>query len=477
MSENFNNIAAKGIGWSAIERFSVQGVTFVVQIVLARLLTPEAFGIVGMLTIFLQVAQVFIDSGFANALIKKQDCTDTDYSTVFFYNLGVSIILYLILFFSAPLISVFYSVSLITPVLRVLSFILIINALSIVQKTILVKNIDFKSQSKVTLLSSVLSGLLGVSLAYMGWGVWALVAQQVINSILILILYVYTVKWYPNLSFSKHSFLYVFNYGSKLLASSLISVVYHNMYTIVIGKKFTSYELGLYTRAEAFAIFPSNNIGSIISRAAFPLLSKVQDDNVKLVGYYKKLIKFSSFIIFPLMLGLLVVAKPFILVILSEKWIGAVPLLQVLCISWMFDHLCNLNLQLLYVIGRTDLVLKLEIIKKAIAISILIFSIPFGLIGMCWGLVVYTAFAVIVNTYYTNKLFEYNWISQLKDYFPYLLASILMTVIVFWVENLFTLPIVQLMIGILTGVAVYGILTLLFFRNIVNTIRTLIIKK
>ena len=190
MSENFNNIAAKGIGWSAIERFSVQGVTFVVQIVLARLLTPEAFGIVGMLTIFLQVAQVFIDSGFANALIKKQDCTDTDYSTVFFYNLGVSIILYLILFFSAPLISVFYSVSLITPVLRVLSFILIINALSIVQKTILVKNIDFKSQSKVTLLSSVLSGLLGVSLAYMGWGVWALVAQQVINSILILILYV-----------------------------------------------------------------------------------------------------------------------------------------------------------------------------------------------------------------------------------------------------------------------------------------------
>lgn len=477
MSENFNNIAAKGIGWSAIERFSVQGVTFVVQIVLARLLTPEAFGIVGMLTIFLQVAQVFIDSGFANALIKKQDCTDTDYSTVFFYNLGVSIILYLILFFSAPLISVFYSVSLITPVLRVLSFILIINALSIVQKTILVKNIDFKSQSKVTLLSSVLSGLLGVSLAYMGWGVWALVAQQVINSILLLILYVYTVKWYPKFSFSKHSFLYVFNYGSKLLASSLISVVYHNLYTIVIGKKFTSYELGLYTRAEAFAIFPSNNIGSIISRAAFPLLSKVQDDNVKLVGYYKKLIKFSSFIIFPLMLGLLVVAKPFILVILSEKWIGAVPLLQVLCISWMFDHLCNLNLQLLYVIGRTDLVLKLEIIKKAIAISILIFSIPFGLIGMCWGLVVYTAFAVIVNTYYTNKLFEYNWISQLKDYFPYLLASILMTVIVFWVENLFTLPIVQLMIGILTGVAVYGILTLLFFRNIINTIRTLIIKK
>ena len=301
--------------------------------------------------------------------------------------------------------------------------------------------------------------------------------QQIINSILLLILYVYTVKWYPKLSFSKHSFFYVFNYGSKLLVSSLISVVYHNMYTIVIGKKFTSYELGLYTRAEAFAIFPSNNIGSIISRAAFPLLSKFQDDKVKLVGYYKKLIKFSSFIIFPLMLGLLVVAKPFILVILSEKWIGAVPLLQILCISWMFDHLCNLNLQLLYVIGRTDLVLKLEIIKKAVAISILILSIPFGLIGMCWGLVVYIAFAVIVNTYYTNKLFEYNWISQFKDYFPYLLTSMFMTVIVFWVENLFTLPIVQLVIGILTGVAVYGILTLLFFRNIVNTIRTLIIKK
>lgn len=474
MADSLKQIAIKGIGWSAIERFSVQGVTFIVQIVLARLLAPDDFGVIGMLTIFLQVAQVFIDSGFANALIKKQDCTDDDYSTVFYYNLGISVILYLLLLWGAPLISKFYSEELITPVLRVLSIVLIVNALSIVQKTILIKSVDFKSQSKVTLFSSVVSGFVGILLAYCGYGVWALVIQQILNSLLLLICYVWTVKWLPKRVFSRTSFRFVFSYGSKLLLSSIISTLYHNLYTIVIGKKFSSDQLGLYTRAESFAMFPSNNLSSIISRAVFPIMSKVQDDRMRLIVYYKKLIAYSSFIIFPLMAGLIAIAKPFIIVILTDKWIDAVPLLQILCVSWMFDHLCNLNLNLLYVIGRTDLVLRLEVIKKIIAVLILIISIPFGLHGMCWGLVLYSFVAVFINTYYTNKLFGYSWQNQFMDYFPYLLSSCLMAGVVFVVQFLFEVAIVKLVVGILTGIFVYSGIAFVCFKYIICEVKSFI---
>lgn len=465
MSDSLKKQAIKGIVWSAVERFSVQGVTFVVQIVLARLLTPDDFGIIGMLAIFLQIAQVFIDSGFANALINKQDCTDADFSTVFYYNLGVAIILYLILYIAAPFISAFYNIPLLVPVLRVQSLMLIINALSIIQKTILVKRIDFKSQSKATLISSTLSGLVGIFLAYKGLGVWALVAQQLLNSVLLLFLYLSIVRWIPQLLFSSESFRFVFNYGSKLLVSSIISVAYRNIYTIVIGKRFSSYELGLYTRAENFALFPSNNISNIISRAAFPVLSRVQNDDAQLIRFYKKLISYSSFIIFPLMAGLIAVAKPFIIVVLTDKWVDSVVLMQILCVSWMFDHLCNLNLNLLYVKGRTDLVLRLEVIKKILAIIILILSLPFGLIGMCWGLVIYTFVAVFINTFYTKKLFGYGWLQQLTDYIPYLVASGIMLIVVCISISQIESPLYQLLVGIIVGILIYTIISIIFFKN------------
>lgn len=474
MAESLKQQTFKGIGWSAIERFSVQGISFIVQLVLARLLTPSDFGVIGMLAIFLQISQVFIDSGFANALIQKQNCNDKDFSTVFYYNLAVSILLYVILYFVAPYIAEFYSTEIITIVLRVLSLILIFNALSIVQRTILVKKVDFKSQSKVTVTSSLISGCIGIYMAFSGYGVWALVVQQLSNSLIQLFLFIIIVKWIPNFNISKDSFLFVFNFGSKLLLANIIGVIYKNLYAVIIGKKFNSYDLGIYTRAESFAMFPSSNIAAIITRASYPIMSKLQNDDLQLINCYKKLIQYSSFIIFPLMCGIIAVSKPFILVFLTDKWLNAVPILQILSVSWMFDHLCSINLNLLYVKGRTDLVLKLEVIKKVIAIIILISSIPLGLIGMCWGLVLYNLIAVMLNTFYTNKLFQYGWFKQLKDYIPFLLASVFMGGCVIVTINLLDSNFMQLIAGVMEGFVIYMIISLLFFRDQINEIKSMI---
>ena len=266
MSDTIKNQAVKGIAWSAAERFSVQGVTFLVQLVLARLLSPADYGIIGLLVVFIQVAQVFIDSGFANALIQKQKCTTEDYCTVFYYNVLISLAIYVIFFFTAPFVASFYHDELLTKVMRVVSIVIIINSLSIVQKTQLVKNVDFRSQTIVSLLSVIISGTCGIIMAYHDYGVWALCAQQILNSICMLIGYCICVRWIPRLIFSRASFDSLFKFGSRLLIASLISTIYKNLYTLVIGKAYNTAELGNYSRAEQFAMFPSNNLGNIILR-------------------------------------------------------------------------------------------------------------------------------------------------------------------------------------------------------------------
>lgn len=464
-SDSLGKQTLKGIGWSAIERFSYQGVTFVIQLVLARLLTPADYGIIAMLAIFLQIAQTFIDSGFANALIKKQDCTDTDCSTVFFYNLSASLILYAILFISAPVIADFYNAEILVPVLRVLALTLLFNAVSIVQLAKLVKNVDFKSQSKVTLTSALISGIIGIYFAWRGAGVWALVIQQILNSIVKSFMLLIVVRWIPKFVFSRESFSYVFSFGSKLLITTLIDVIYKNLYKLVIGRKFTDSDLGFYSRAEEFAIFPSNNVASIISRVSFPILSKIQDNDERLCSAYRTLIKYSSWIILPLMIGLLAVANPFVISFLTEKWEPAVRILRILCLDWMLDYLCVINLNLLLVKGRTDLILKLQIVKKIIAVTILFGSIPLGIIGMCWGRVLYSVIAVCINTYYTKRIIGLGLIAQMTDVLPYLTAAAAMGGIAFLATDIFQTEFVSLVAGVLTGIIVYTVMSLIFFRH------------
>lgn len=462
MTENLKRKTVSGVMWSAIERFSLQGVQFVMQLVMARLLLPSDYGMIAMLTIFLQIAQAFIDSGFTNALIQKKDRTEVDYSTVFYFNIIIALLFYCILFVSAPLIAKFYNMPDLILVMRVMALSLIILSFSAVHKTKLTIEINFKIQSKITLIAAGISGIIGVGIAYWGYGVWALVYQSILNAMLTTILFNCFYRWKPLKTFSMKSFKRLFSFGSKLLVSGLIHTVYYNLYGIVIGKRFSAVELGYYTRAEQFAILPSYNLSAIITRVTFPILSSIQDDNERLASTYRKYIRLSSYLIFPLMVGLASLANPLVDLFLTEKWNGTVALLQILCFDWMFDHLSGINLNLLYVKGRSDLALRLEIIKKIIAITILLASIPLGIIGMCLGRVLYSLIATYANTYYTNSLIGLSFRTQLKDIIPYLILSLAMGGVVYATTYLGLSNIIQLIIGITIGILFYISISYIF---------------
>ena len=476
MTDTLKSKTIKGIAWSAVERFSTQGASFLIQLLLARLLMPSDYGIIAMLAIFIQIAQVFIDSGFANALIKKQNCTEEDYSTVFHYNLAISITIYFLFFSFSPIVARFYGIPEIVNVMRFISLVVILNALCIVQRTILIKAIDFKSLSMASIGSVLLSGGLGIYMAYQGLGVWALCWQTISNAFFQNVFLFFIVKWFPSFTFSKNSFIEMFGFGSKILGASIISVIYSNLYTIVIGKMFQAVELGYYSRAEQLAKFPSSNIGNILARVMFPILSRIQDEDEKLCIAYRKIIRCSSFLIFPLMVGLAAIAAPFVTVILTEKWLGVVSLLQIVCLSYMWDHLSLLNLNILYVKGRSDLVFKLEILKKSIAVLIMVVTIPYGLVVMCWGLVAYSLVAFYLNAYYTKKLLSLSFFKQLEDITPYFIASLIMggCVLLFLhiVDNVY----IQLIVGFFIGITTYFLISLLFFKFTLIEIRSLILR-
>lgn len=461
MVESLKAKTAKGIIWSSIERFSVQFIQLIIQILIARILTPDDFGIIGMLAIFLAIAQSFIDSGFSNALIRKVDRTEVDNSTVFYFNIVVGIISYAILYFSAPLIAHFYNTPILTPITRVISIGVFLNSLSIVQRAILTAKIDFKTQAKASLIAVIISGLVGVYLAKSGYGVWALVWQAVINyGVNTAILWVLT-KWWPLWTFSWNSFKEMFGFGSKLLLSGLLDTVFKNIYTIVIGKVYSSADLGNYTKANQFAQFPSANLSGIMQRATYPLLCDFQNDDERLRYVYRKYLRLSAYIIFPLMIGLSAVAYPLLIALLTEKWVGAVIMLQILCIAMMWYPIHAINLNLLQVKGRSDLLLKLEIIKKIVLVIILCITIPMGIVWMCIGQILSSSLALVINTHYTGKLINLGFIKQMKDLIPAILYSSSMGVVVY-VSTLFvTNNIVKVMIGVTVGILYYVIVSIL----------------
>ena len=474
MSDSLKSKTVSGVLWSAIERISLQGVLFIINVLMARLLLPSDYGMIGMLAVFLQISQTFIDSGFSDALVQKKDRTETDLSTVFYFNIVISVLLYLLLFIGAPFIAQFYHMPELTLVTRIVMLNLIFSSFAAVPKIILVIKIDFKTQSKISLISAVVSGGIGITMAYKGYGVWSLVFQSLLNILLITFLSFYYINWRPLKTFSKDSFQNLFSFGSKLLFSRLIHALYYNLYAIVIGRRYSSAELGYYTRAEQFAIFPSGNINAIISRVTFPILSSIQDDDERLASAYRKYIKLASFLIFPLMIGLAVLAKPLIILLLTEKWIMTVVLLQILCFDWMFDHLSIINLNLLYVKGRSDWAFRLEIIKKTIATLILLLSIPFGIEGMCWGRVLYSLIAAYLNTHYTQNLIGLSFMSQIRDIFPSFLLSLFMGGIVFISISFITNSVLQLLIGGIVGCSFYLIFSYILKSDSMRELLSLI---
>lgn len=414
-----------GVKWTAIERFSIQGVQFILGIIVARLLTPADYGLVGMVSIFFAISQTLIDSGITTALIRKLDVNNNDFSTTFYYNVFVSILCAIILILGAPYIAEFFNQPLLTNLVRVMSLNLIIGALGSVQGAKLTINLDFKRIAKYNFIAAVISGLSCLVLAYLGWGVWALVWQSIIANVIKNILLWINSNWKPQLIFSKISFKELFGFGNKLMFSGLLNTVYSELTTIVIGKFYTPASLGNYSRGQSMASLPVNIITDTLGKVTFPILAKIQDDDERLIRVYRNYI---SLVMMAVVFGCIlmaVLAKPLILLLLTSKWTGAIIFLQVFVFAIMFDPICRLNLNLLQVKGRSDLFLRLEVFKKIIAVLILFAAIPFGVLAICISKVIYTQIAVAANTYYTGKYFGLGYWQQWKDFLPYIGYSLI----------------------------------------------------
>jgi len=448
-----------GLSWSFIDNFANLGITFIVGIILARLLEPREFGLVGMTTIFIAISQSFIDSGFTQALIRKQNCTQTDYSTVFFFNLAVGILFFILLLITAPLISSFFNEPQLTLIVQVLSLGLIISALTIVQRARLTKDINFKLQTKISIIATIVSGGIGIWMAYSGYGVWALVTKTITGfAFTSLLLWMWN-KWKPTLEFSVQSFKEMFSFGSKLLLSGLLDTTYRNIYLLIIGKFFSATELGYYARADQFANLPSQNITGVIQRVSYPILSSIRADIPKLKTAYQRLIKSTMLITFVLMLGLAAIAEPLVLTLIGHKWLPSVIYLQLLCFYGMLYPLHALNLNILNVLGRSDLFLKLEVIKKILAVPVIIFGILYGIKILIFGMIILAIIALYLNSYWSVKFINYSLKQQTKDLIPAFSIATFIGIIVFGlgfildVTNLAKL-IVQILMGTLLFVGI-----------------------
>jgi len=428
---NLKQKTVSGLLWSALDSFANQGLQFVVGIILARLVTPREFGLIGMISIFIAVSQAFINSGFSSALIRKKDCTQSDYSTVFYYNLTVGLIFYLIIFLLAGGISNFFNEPELKWLVRVLGFDLIIRSATIIQVTTLTKRVDFKLQAKITVISGILSGIIGIYMAVSGYGVWSLVARSLAAAFFSsLFLWLWN-KWRPSLLFDKNSFKELFSFGGKLMLSGLIDTLFKNIYYLIIGKAFSAKDLGYYARADQFSTFPANNLMNIIGRVSYPVLSEVQNDIPRLKSNYQKLIKSTMFITFTLMLGMIAVAEPMIITLIGEQWRTSIVYLQLLCFVGMFYPLQALNLNMLKVQGRSDLFLKLEIVKKAIAIPVIIIGIFLGIKMMIVGMIFNSMIAYYLNSYWSGHMLGYSLKSQIEDILPSFALALVMAVLVF----------------------------------------------
>lgn len=455
---SLKNKTVKGMGWSAVENVTRIGVSFVVSVILARLLSPEEYGLIGILTIFIAIFNAIVDSGFTNALIRKQDATDTDYSTVFYTNLVLSFFLAAILFCCAKPIAVFFERPELVSLTRVMSSVVVINAFAIVQRARTTKAIDFKTQTKITFISSIGSGAIGIAMAYMGYGVWALVGQQISNQLFSTIFFWIYNKWVPKLIFSWISFKEMWAFGSKLLASRLIDATWQEMYQVVIGKCYNPATLGLFTRAKQFSDLCSSNLTSVVQRVSYPVLSRIQDDRQRLKLAYKRVIKTTMLTTFVLMLGVSACAESMIYVLIGEQWLQCVPMLQIICTYGMLYPLHALNLNMLQVQGRSDLFLRLEVIKKAIGVGPLILGIFVNIYWMLAGTFVTSIISYYLNAYYSGPFLNYSIKEQVRDILPSFGVALAMAVPVYAMSfiplNPFVLLPLQIVVGALITITI-----------------------
>jgi len=478
MRQSLKQKTISGLIWSFTDLLINQGFALVIQVILARLLMPADFGIIGMVAVFIAVSQSIADCGFTNALIREPDANQVDYSTVFYFNLLMSVLMYVIVFASAEIISEFFRENRLVSILRVLATTLIINSFGAIHRTMLIKKVDFKRQAVINMCATILSGVTAVICALKGYGVWSLVFQRIsIQGFQALGLYL-TNRWLPSFVFSIHSFKHFFAFGWKLLLSGLINTLYINLDYVIIGRYFSAIILGYYTNAQKLQNVASQALTGAVQKVSYPILSQMQHDGQGMKQGYRKIIKSTVFFNFPVMIGLATIAEPLLTLVLGEKWVPAISYFQILCFAGILFPIHAINLNVLKVNGRSDLFLRIEIIKKVFGLTLigLVLLLKLGIMGLLWVSVMNSIIAYFINSYYSAELLDYSTWMQLKDIMPIFSAAAIMGLIVTGIGHMLTTGLfVQLMIQILTGVVTFFLLCIVFkieeLRNILNIVK------
>ena len=441
--------------WKLLERGGSQGIQFIVTIVLARLLLPEEYGLIVLVMIFITVAGVFVQSGFNTGLIQKKDADETDFSSVFYLSIFIASLLYIILFLISPNLAAFFGEPDLITVLRVLSLTLFFGAINSIQIAVISRNMQFKKLFFSSIGAIILSGAVGIIMAFNSFGVWALVSQQLTNQLVVTLILWFTVKWRPQLIFSTERIKNLFSFGWKLLVSGLIDTLYRNMQSLFIGKMFNSEILGFYNRGEQFPNLIVSNIDGSIQSVMLPTLASHQNNKIRVKEIVRRSIVTSSFIVFPLMMGLAAIAEPLVEILLTEKWLPAVPFLQIFCATYALWPIHTANLQVINALGRSDIFLKLEVVKKILGLIILVISIPFGVYAMALGVLVIGIISTFINAYPSLKLINYSYKEQLLDILPSLFISLLMGMVVYSIQWFGMTEIITLIVQVFVGVFVY----------------------
>ncbi|MBP3483700.1 MAG: lipopolysaccharide biosynthesis protein [Oscillospiraceae bacterium] len=477
---NYKNRATSGLLWTFLERFGAQCVTLIVSIILARLLDPVVFGTVAIVTVFMEILNVFIDSGLGNALIQKKDADDIDFSSVFYFNIFMCIALYLVLFFLAPLMSRFYGMAELTDIIRVMGLSLIVSGVRNIQRAFVSRKLQFKRFFFATIGGTLGAAVLGIWMAYRGFGVWALVAQGLFNSVVGTVILWLTVKWRPKRVFSFTRFRGLFSFGWKLLVSDLINTVYNNLRQLIIGKMYTTQSLAMYNRGYMIPNVFVININSAIDSVLFPVMSSAQDDVNMIRAMTRRSIRVSSYIMWPVMMGIAACSTPLVSILLTDKWLPCVPFLIIFCISYAFLPLQTANLNAIKALGRSEIYLKLEIIKKIVGFAILAATMWFGPLVMAASNLLFAVINYLINAFPNRKLLNYSYGQQIMDAAPPMLLSAFMFGIVYCVRFLELSNWLTLIIQIPLGVLIYVGGTKLFkldsFDYILGTVKGLICK-
>lgn len=470
--------ATSGMIWTFAQQFGQQIISFVVSIVLARLLLPKEFGLIGMISVFVGIGNALLDAGLTNSLIRSKELDEEDYSTVFFFNLIASVLIYFVIFFSAPFIAKFYNQPILIGIIRLYCLSFIIAAFMAVQKARMTKNLDFKTQTIISLPSIIIGGIVGISMAYLGYGVWSLVWNQLVSqSVRSVQFWIYS-GWQPIRVFNIEKFKEHFNFGYKITISNLIGKISDNSYVIIIGRFFPASQVGFYTRAQTMKDLPLRNISLALNRVTYPLFATIQEDEFRLKSVYQRLMKMVVYVVAPIMVFSAILAKPIFRFLLTEKWLSAVPYFQILCAAGILYPVHMYNLNVLTVKGRSDILLKLTIVKNILLALAIVVGIQFGIIGLVYAQAILSLISFFINAFYTNKFINYSVFEQSKDLMPMVLLSLLSGIGIYMVDYWLreNLDIVRIILGGLTGLFLYILISYLLKFKSFYELKSMIVK-